>query len=167
MADLTDPQKLQVVMALARFEAPADIVRQLKAEYDIDCAPKQIGSYDPTRTYFEAAEKWRKIFEEERERYLTHVQSVPIANQGFRLNALQKTYDDAVKSKNRVLANQTLRQAAEEVGGALTNERNLKVTRPLDQLDPSEKRSMLADVFAKALEVKDPPGTQPAPEATQ
>lgn len=167
MPQLSNQHKLLIVLELARFKGPSEISRAFRDELGIEILPAQIGTYDPTRTYYEAGDNWRKVFEEERERYLTNVQAVPIANQGYRLNALQRTYDDAVKAKNRVLANQTLRQAAEEVGGALTNERNLKVTRPLDQLDPSEKRSMLADVFAKALEVKDPPGTQPAPEATQ
>lgn len=161
MAELNDQQKLKIVLALARFETLADIAKTFREEDGLDLPAVQIGMYDPTRTYFEAGDRWRAIFAEERQRYLTDVQAVPIANQAFRLNALQESYTAAVRSKNRVLANQTLRQAAEEVGGALTNERNVKVTRPLDEVTADERRAMFAEVIAKALEAKDPPGAQP------
>ena len=39
-------------------------------------------SYDPTRPYFDAGEKWREVFETKRKAYLEDVQKVPIANQG-------------------------------------------------------------------------------------
>lgn len=166
MAELTDQKKLEVVLALARFEDLADIVKALGAE-GIRVDARQVGSYDPTRTYFEAGERWKAIFDAERQRYLTDVTAVPIANQGFRLNALNKTFQAAMKSGNKVLANQTLRQAAEEVGGALTNERNIKVTKPLEEITVDERRLMFAELVRKALEAKDPPGTTAAPSAVQ
>jgi hypothetical protein len=167
VSDLSDPIKHRIVLALARFEAPADIVRALALE-DIETDPKQIGRYDPTRPYYAAGDKWRDIFDVERKKYLTDVQAVPIANQAFRLNALQQSYDTAVRTKNRMLANATLRQAAEEVGGALTNERNVTMNRsPLGETPPEERRAMLADVITSLIGEKDPPGTQAAPKAVQ
>lgn len=167
MAELNDQQKLQVVLALARFVTPTEIVNEFRAA-GVEVSHNQIGSYDPTRTYYEASEKWRVIFEEERERYIKDVASVPIANQGFRLGALQRNYEHAIKTKNMVLANQTLRQAAEEVGGALTNERNVNVKRPLDELTPDERRAQFEELIRKVMESKDPlTGNQPAPAALQ
>lgn len=166
MADLDERTKLRIVLALAQFETPVDIAKELQSE-GIDTDRRQVGGYDPTRPYYEAGERWREIFNAERKRYIEDVQSVPIANQGFRLNALQKTYEKAAASGNRVLANQTLRQAAEEVGGALTNERNLKVTKPLEEITADERRAMFAEVIRKAIESKDPPGTAPAPSGVQ
>lgn len=166
MADLTEPQKHRIVLALACFEGPADIARELVAE-GVETDRVQVGRYDPTKPYYEAGEKWIPIFTEARQAYLTEVQAVPIANQGYRLRVLQKTLDEAVRTKNKVLANQTLRQAAEEVGGAMTNERNIKVTKPLEEITPDERRTMFEELIRKAMEAKDPPGTAPAPAATQ
>lgn len=161
MADFDDKTKLAIVLALARFETPSDIVKALAVE-GISSDPKQIGRYDPTRTYFEAGPRWKKIFEDERERYMTDVSAVPIANQGFRLNSLQRTYDQAMKVGNKVLANSTLRQAAEEVGGALTNERNVNVRKPVEELSADERRAALAELVRGLVAAVDPPGSQPA-----
>jgi hypothetical protein len=167
MADLTEAQKLRIVIALAQFETLTEISKAFGAE-GIDVKPNQIATYDPTRLYaFEAGEKWRKVFEDERQRYITEVSAVPIANQGYRLQQLQQSYEKARAAGNRVLANATLRQAAEEVGGALTNERNVKVTRPLDEVSADERRTMFAELISKALEAKDPPGAQSAPKGVQ
>lgn len=166
MAELNDQTKLLIVLALARFETPTEIMKQLR-EHGIEVTPQQVGSYDPTRTYYEASEKWKVIFEDERRKYLEEVSAVPIANQGFRLNALQRTFDKAMRTGNTVLANATLRQAAEEVGGALTNARSVTVHRPVDDMNAEERRAAMAEVIRRALEAKDPPGTSPAPAATQ
>lgn len=166
VAELDDQTKLRIVLALAQFETPTDISKELLSE-GIEADKRQVGAYDPTRPYYSAGERWREIFTAERKRYMEEVSAVPIANQGFRLNMLQKNLEKAMASGNRVLANQTLRQAAEEVGGALTNERNVKMTRPLEEVSADERRAMFAEVIRKALEAKDPPGTAPAPSGVQ
>lgn len=167
MAELNDHQKLRIVMMLAQFYTPTEIVKDFREAGIDDLTVAQVGSYDPTRTYFEAGKRWEKIFHDERERFMKEVQTVPIANQGYRLQMLQRTLETAVKTGNKVLANQTLRQAAEEVGGALTNERNVNVKRPVEELTADERRAMFAELVQKALEQKDPPGTAPAPPAVQ
>lgn len=166
MADLTETQKLRVVLALARFEGQTDIARALREEDGTEVTPRQIGGYDPTVSYFDAGERWRKVFEDERERWITEMRDIPIASQAFRLRELQRTFDHAAKVKNRVLANQTLRQAAEEVGGALTNERNVKVTRPVDELTPEERRDAFAELIRKAMDAPKVPLDSPAQPTT-
>jgi len=168
LAEFSDEEKALIVTRLAHFKRPTDVLEELR-EMGIESDLKHIGGYDPTRGYFRAGDRWRVLFEEEREAFMTGLRDIPIANQRFRLNALQDTFEQAVKSKNRVLANQTLRQAAEEVGGAMTNERNVKVTKGAEELTPDERRAALAEAIRGALSkiAGDPVGTQPAPPATQ
>ena len=65
MAELSEETKLEIVTRLARFEPPADIMADL-GRRGIETTNTQIGSYDPTRTYYEAGDQWREIFEKAR-----------------------------------------------------------------------------------------------------
>lgn len=111
MAEFDELTKLRIVLALAQFESPSEIVTALKAE-GVDTYIQQIVIYDASKLGFNAGEKWRKIFEDERQRYMEEVRSIPIANQGYRLNLLQKMTANALKKQNMVLASSLLRQAA-------------------------------------------------------
>jgi hypothetical protein len=73
-----------------------------------------------------------------------------IANQSFRLAELTDLYRKAKKSKNHVLAAALMKQAAEEVGGAFTNERNVKLTKDTPE-DADDRRRMVKDMLAEAL----------------
>lgn len=155
MAELNDQLKLRIVMALARFQTPTEIAKELVAE-GIETDARQVAGYDPSRTYYEAGEKWRKYFDEERARYLADVQSIPVANQSYRLQILQRGIDAAVSRGNWVMAANLAEQAAKEVGGALTNQRNVNVSRPVDELSTEERRAQFAELIRKAMEMKDP-----------
>ena len=156
MAELTEPQKLEIVEALACFRAPSDIIAHFRREYDLELTHMQVGGYDPTRPYYFAGDKWREIFDAKRKGYLEEVAVVPVANQGFRLNELHDMYVAAKKAKNYALAAQLLEQSAKEVGGVLTNERNLKVDysrspRPSD-MTPEDRKAALAELIRQAIE---------------
>lgn len=167
VAVLTDQQKLEIVLSLARFATLAEIAKDFKERHDIELPAMQIGIYDPTRTYFAAGEKWKKLFDDERARYLADVQAIPVANQGYRLNVLQRGINAAIARGNWVLVATLAEQAAKEVGGALTNQRNVTVSRPVDELTADERRAQFAELVRKAMEMKDPPGTAEAPPAVQ
>lgn len=168
MAEFSDAEKALIVTRLAHFKRPTDVLEELR-EMGIESDLKHIGGYDPTRGYFRAGDRWRVLFEEEREAFMAGLRDIPIANQRYRLQGLQETLDHAMRSKNRVLYNQTLRQAAEEVGGALTNERQVKVTKGAEELTPEERRAELTRVLREAIAkiAGDPAGAAPAPEGIQ
>lgn len=166
MAQLTLDQKRQIVETLACFKRPAEVAAIMRAEHDIDIDVKQIVKYDPTRSTFEGAEDFRVIFEVTRKAFLEDVNAVPIASQAYRLQMLQENFEDAVKKGNRVLANATLKQAAEEIGGVLTNERNLTVDKKggaLADLTPEERRAAAADLLRAVMERSAPQLAAPSP----
>ena len=134
MAMLTDEIKAEIVLRLAQFSGYSEVARAIESEFGVAVDRHQVRTYDPSKPAFAAAERWRSFFNEARTRYLDDVTAVPIANKAFRLNELQRSFELARRSGNLILANATLRQAAEEVGGSLTNESKFKVLKGAEEL---------------------------------
>lgn len=169
MADLSEDAKLFIVRAFARFSSPAEVVVMIREDFGIETSVQQVRTYNPDHPRFEAGEKWRPIFEAVRKAYLEDVSSIPIASQAFRLNALQKNYDRAMKHCNLILANAILEQAAKEVGGVLTNARNVSVQQAgggFRDLTSEERRRTAAEMIRSALS-KDAPQTAPSTQTSQ
>lgn len=153
MAELSEANKLEIVSMLACYRDSQQIVDYFREEHELDLTLKQVGSYDPTRSYYEAGDKWRDIFDAKRKQYLEEVASVPIANQGFRLNVLNEELKKAVKDGKSPLA--ILEQAAKEVGGVLTNQRDVRIDdnrrARVSEMSPEDRKAVLAGVIADAM----------------
>jgi len=162
MPHLTDAQKTHIVMLLATFDTPIAVVVRMREDAGIEIDRSQVIRYDPTKPCFEGSERWREIFWATRKAYLEQLDPIPIAHKAYRLNELQRIYGRASQSGNLVLAMATLRQAAEEVGGALTNEQTLNVRRPVDEMTAEERRAAMTELVRKALSQKEPPSLSTA-----
>lgn len=170
MAELTDPQKAFIVTLLAQFNSPPEVRDQFHEEFGGDkLTVQQIAAYDPTRPRFDAGQKWVPLFEAVREKYVNDVSSIPIAQQSFRLNQLHKLAAQAAKAGNRAQAAALYKQAAEEVGGAYTNERNVRVEKTnggFKDLTPEERRMAVSEMIREQLG-KDAAQTAPSTGVTQ
>lgn len=153
MADLTEMQKRTIVTLLACYYTPAEVVAEMREQHDVDLIIQQVCKYDPTRSVFEAGDWARELFDQAREKYTHDIASIPAAQQAWRLNELGKGYKRAMKAKNQVLANQTLKQIAEELGGSYTNEQRLKVEKA--EYDPEEARREARDMINAILKRKE------------
>jgi hypothetical protein len=141
MATLKDDVKAFIVRALACFDAPTEVCRQVKEEFGIEVTRQQVSAYDPNRRIGkDLSAKWRAVFEETRKKFLDDVSTIPIASQAFRLRALNKMYERAQDRGNVALAAQLIEQAAKESGGAFTNRREMtgKDGAPLIPTNPQE-----------------------------
>jgi hypothetical protein len=126
MAKLTESQKLAIVQALACFDTPSEVAAAVKEEFGVTISRQQVAAYDPTKaTGRDLSKKLRALFEETRRTFLSDVAAIPIAQQAFRLRALQREFERAKSRGNSALAAQLLEQAAKELGGAFTNRREL------------------------------------------
>lgn len=156
MAELTEEQKTAIVVGHARFMRPVEILAMLREDFDVEADRNQVIKLNPQRACYEGGEKWREAFDLARRAYTEEVASVPAANQGYRLNVLQEGIDAARKAKNWPLVAQLLEQSAKEVGGVLTNERNLRVDDSRRQraadMDQDERKMAIAEVVRLALE---------------
>ena len=171
MADFTYDQKRFIVTLLAQFRQPAEVVALFREEYEDDAGinVRRVIGYDPSRPSYGAGPEWVELFEKVRHAYVHDVAAIPIANQGFRLNQLHMMAAQAAKAGNRAQAAALYKQAAEEVGGAFTNERNVKVEQTkggFRDLTPEERRQMIAEQLREVMG-KDVAQTAPTSSATQ
>jgi hypothetical protein len=126
MAALTDDVKAFVVQALACFDTPTQVANAVNEEFGLEITRMQVSTYDPTKFMGRnLSKKWREIFEATRKAFLEDQASIPIANQNFRLRALNNLYQNAATRGNAALAAQLLEQAAKESGGSFTNRREM------------------------------------------
>lgn len=156
MADLTEDQKLEIVSMLACFREPSEIIALFQSDYGLELDRKQVGRYDPQRSYYAAGDKWREIFEAQRSAFLEDVAAVPIAHMGYRLQMLQQGVDAAKRAKNWPLVANLLEQAAKEMGGLYTSRRTLQVSdtgrKSAADMTPEKRKVALTEIFRQAME---------------
>ncbi|MCP1119643.1 DUF2280 domain-containing protein [Robbsia andropogonis] len=122
MATLTEDVKAFIVQALACFDTPSQVSAAVKEEFGVEVARMQVAAYDPTKQSGKGmAKKWKEIFAATRKQFLEETGAIPIANQSFRLRALQKLYEKTERRGNVVVAADLIEQAAKEVGGMFVN----------------------------------------------
>jgi hypothetical protein len=125
-AKLSDEVKTYIVQALACFDSPSVVAAAVKKEFGLDVSRQLVESHDPNKKAASGlAPKWKVLFEETRKTFLEDTATIAISHRAVRLRALQRMADKAENQGNMVLASSLLKQAAEEVGGAYTNRREL------------------------------------------
>ncbi|WP_426289055.1 DUF2280 domain-containing protein [Ensifer adhaerens] len=125
-AKLSDEVKTYIVQALACFDSPSVVSAAVKKEYGLDVSRQLVESHDPNKKAASGlAPKWRVLFEETRKTFLEDTASIAISHRAVRLRALQRMAEKAETQGNMVLASSLLKQAAEEVGNAYTNKREV------------------------------------------
>ncbi len=154
---LSDTEKQAIVVLLAQFHRPSDVVVHMREHFGIEVDRFQVRSYDPTNPRYEAGAKWRSIFEAARAEHLSSVSSIPIANKGYRLNVLQKLLDRANAVGNIPLACAILRQAAQEMKSSVAEKRDAILSPAegpyrIDEMSPEERRSLLRDMLSETIE---------------
>lgn len=95
-----------------------------------------MAEYDPSKTSGrDVGAKLKAVFNATRKEFLEDVAGVPIANLAVRLQMLQRLCVEADIRGNSAMVARLLEQAAKEVGGLLTNRRELtgKGGGPIEQ----------------------------------
>ena len=127
MAKLDVKVKRYIVRALACWDTPTQVAQAVKEEFGLELGRQQVAAYDPTKQQGrELSKELVELFTETRARFKSEVDSIPIANQSFRLRSLERMHRAAVERNNLALAAQLLEQAAKEQGGAYTNKRQIE-----------------------------------------
>lgn len=155
---LNATQKRFIVMELAMFATPGEVVDRVLEEYGIKITRQGVQVYDPMSAAGHGLSKeLRDLFDETRKAFRRDTESIPIANRAYRLRMLDRMARDAVKQGNRQLAAQIFEQASKEVGGAFTNRRELSGPggRPIEfddtsGLSPEGRRARIAELLGGA-----------------
>lgn len=123
---LNDEVKAYIVTSLACFDTPAVVAEAVKREFGETITRQTVECYDPNkRAGSRLSEKWKQVFEETRRAFLDDTSKIGISHRSVRLRALDRMASRAEERGNMVLAKDLLKQAAEEMGNAYTNRREL------------------------------------------
>ncbi|RVG91747.1 DUF2280 domain-containing protein [Sinorhizobium meliloti] len=123
---LSEEVKTFIVQSLACFDTPSIVVEAVRKEFGETITRQSVEGYDPTKKAgSNLAEKWKLLFEETRKTFLEDTATIAISHRAVRLRALQRMAEKAETQGNMVLAASLMKQAAEEVGNAYTNRREL------------------------------------------
>lgn len=126
MAVLTEEAKVTLVQALACYDTPTQAAEVVAQEHGIKIGRDQAIKYDPTKPAGKnLGKKFRDIFHATRDAFLKDTAKIPIAQQAFRLRAMQRELERAQSRGNSAMVVQLLEQASKEIGGAFTNKREL------------------------------------------
>lgn len=148
MATLNDDVKLALVRAQACFDTPSQAAEAVKQEFGIDVPRQQVAMYDPTKpSGRKLSKKLAEVFHATRKAFLEDISTIPIAQQSYRLRLLQRHVALADSRGNSAMVATLLEQAAKEIGGALTNRRELtgKGGGPIAQAVTAVTPEQLAD----------------------
>jgi hypothetical protein len=123
---IPDHIKVAITQALACFDGPSTVATAIKTEYGYTVSPQAVEAHDPTkRAGAKLSIKWRTLFEETRAAFIADSAAIPIAHRSTRLRALWRMAELAERKGNLALAANLHKQAAEEMGNAYTNRREL------------------------------------------
>lgn len=118
--------KVFIINALAAFDTPSQVVAAVKEEFGVELSRQVVQAHDPTKFAGRSlAAKWRTMFETARAAFLTDCTAIPIANRATRIRALNRMAVKAETMRNFALAASLHKQAAEEMGNAYTNRREV------------------------------------------
>ena len=119
MAALKEPVKMFIVQSLACFETPQQVADAVMQRFGIEIDRRQCENYDPTKfAGRNLSNKLKDLFERTRQDFRENVEDIAIANKAFRLNELQKMYEDS--GKNKRAKQNLLKQAFQETDGRVT-----------------------------------------------
>ncbi|CAG4889383.1 DUF2280 domain-containing protein [Paraburkholderia gardini] len=129
MAALAENVKLRIVQALACFDTPSQVAKDIKAEFGLVVSPQQCELYDPNkRAGQKLSERYRQIFIETRKTFLEDTSLIGVSHRAVRLRTLQRLIDRAETQGNINMVAQLLEQVAKETGDAYTNRHKLEHT---------------------------------------
>ena len=124
MPGITDNVKIVIVKGHAEFLSPSEIIEAVKVNFGVPVSNQQVYAYSPNSP--KCAEKWRRLHDELRERFLTNVSEIPIANTAFQLQALQDALDRLtanLENINEIEVRNTLIAAAKLTEGMYATRR--------------------------------------------
>lgn len=123
---IPDEIKRFIINALAAFDTPSQVADAVKEEFGVVVSRQAVEGHDPTKhAGRKLAQKWRDLFEASRSGFINEATAVPIAHRSTRLRALYRMAQAAERKGNYPLAAALNKQAAEEMGNAYTNKREI------------------------------------------
>jgi hypothetical protein len=123
---LPEDVKCFIITALASFDTPSQVAAAVKEEFGVEVSRQAVEGHDPNKhAGRNLSAKWRELFETTRKAFIEDTSQIAIAHRSTRLRALQRMAAKAEGKGNFPLAAALNKQAAEEMGNAYTNRREV------------------------------------------
>lgn len=126
---LSAEEKSAVVIMLACYWTPTEVVTYVKEEWNRVVSRQAIHRYDPTKVNGQRslAKKWSDLFHASRHHFLTDVASHAVSKMPYRMGIYQKVIDSALKVHNYDMVLRAMEQAAKDEGGSYTNRQKVDI----------------------------------------
>lgn len=160
---LSEEARQHIVVALACYQGPHAIVREIDELFGEQATAQTVCYYNPElRVGRNApAQKYVDLFNAARKQFLEDAAQRPLAHQAYRLSVLEQTIEvglrDVHADNARYEAAEHVRKAietaAKEVGGVFTNVKkgSIELTGSV-AITADEKRNVLADKMREIIE---------------
>jgi hypothetical protein len=128
---LTNQHKQFIVMQLACFCSPSEIVYALESEFGVTVSRQQVAHYDPTvkQSKGKLKPEWIELFDQTRAAFIGDTSKIGISHLTYRLMVLDRMLRKAERQNNLWLALKILEQAAKECGGMYVSNRIASITQ--------------------------------------
>lgn len=160
MSDLSHEAKVRLITLMAQFCGPSEAAKIVSDEYGVTIDRRTAWKYDASKKGCSVSARYRRMFQEIRERWLNDMATIPISHQGHRLRLLDRLAIKLESEGDYGGALKAIEQAAKEVGGIFTNERKALVTASVRtvQTTAAEARAELAARLQACVQAQLLPG---------
>lgn len=118
----------EVITRLARFERPTEVQEAIRERFNLELSLSRIAHYDPTVVQGrQLAAKWKQLFFEERTRFKSNLDELPLSHRAYRLLRLQRLIDNPNHQRNPVFVRDTIVEVEKIVGDLYSNRRRFEV----------------------------------------
>lgn len=124
-SELTNTHKRFIVMLLAVYESPSDVIDAVKEKFNITVTRQQLQHYDPnTVAGRDLAKGLKELFEKTRTEFEAK-EPVPLAKKVARVKKLSNYVEKFENMGNFGKAMEAMEQIAKEEGGMFTNRKEI------------------------------------------
>lgn len=117
--------KRRIIVLFAQFQRVGDVQKMIEEEFGIRVHHRTLQNYDPERGR-QIGKELLQLYEEARAAYVSDITAVGIAHQNHRLRILERLIAKAEAKGQYSTVASLLKQAAEEMGGVMTNVRRVE-----------------------------------------
>jgi hypothetical protein len=142
MAVPNQQQRRFIVMALAKFNSPSEVVRMVKTEYGLDTYRQYIQSHDPTTEAGQSLSvALRKLFYDTRKQFIED-EAQPFSHKSVKLDRIDKLYQQALDAGNA-------KMVARAIGLAIAETKQVTAGAEADGAGSSEAGNELWEVLIR------------------
>lgn len=117
--DLNDELKAQIVVSLAMFVRPKQIIQEFAEQHKISLTAQQLSAYDPaTVAGRRLRPEFQKLFQETRERYHSDLTTCAFGTAIGRARFLEQVAYAALEGKQPGRAMEAVEMTAKDLGGS-------------------------------------------------